>query len=42
MKQWYEELFQDYPDKYDRESLPSGAVGEVDSILKETGFKKFS
>lgn len=35
MKQWYEELFQDYSDKYDRENFTSGTPGEVDFIEKE-------
>jgi len=40
MKQWYEELFQDYSDKYDRESFTAGTMGEVDFIEKESGFNK--
>jgi len=40
MKQWYEELFQDYADKYDRESFTAGTLGEVDFIEKEAGFNK--
>jgi len=36
MKQWYEELFQDYADKYDSENFTSGKMGEVDFIEKET------
>lgn len=40
MKQWYEELFQDYADKYDRESFTAGTIGEVDFIEKETGYDR--
>jgi len=40
MKQWYEELFQDYADKYDTESYTSGTLGEVDFIEKESGYNK--
>jgi len=40
MKQWYEELFQDYADKYDRESFTAGTLGEADFIEKEAGFNK--
>jgi 2-polyprenyl-3-methyl-5-hydroxy-6-metoxy-1,4-benzoquinol methylase len=35
MKQWYEELFQDYSEKYDRERFTSGTRGEVDFIETE-------
>jgi 2-polyprenyl-3-methyl-5-hydroxy-6-metoxy-1,4-benzoquinol methylase len=40
MKQWYEELFQDYSDKYDNESFTQGTVGEVNFIEKEISFNK--
>lgn len=40
MKQWYEELFQDFADKYDREIFTSGTAGEVDFIQKEAGFSR--
>jgi 2-polyprenyl-3-methyl-5-hydroxy-6-metoxy-1,4-benzoquinol methylase len=40
MKQWYEELFQDYTEKYDNESFTSGTTGEVDFIENEAGFDK--
>lgn len=40
MKQWYEELFQDYADKYDNESFTSGTKGEVDFMEKEIDFNK--
>ena len=40
MKQWYEELFQDFADKYDRENFTAGTTGEVDFIEKEIKFNK--
>jgi SAM-dependent methyltransferase len=40
MKQWYEELFEDFADSYDREEFTKGTVGEVDFIEKEAGFNK--
>ena len=40
MKQWYEELFQDFADKYDRENFTAGTIGEVDFIEKEINFNK--
>jgi SAM-dependent methyltransferase len=40
MKQWYEELFQDFADKYDREIFTSGTAGEVDFIEKEIAFRR--
>ncbi len=40
MKQWYEELFQDYADKYDNESFTSGTAGEADFFEKEIEFNK--
>lgn len=40
MKQWYEELFQDFADNYDRENFTSGTIGEVDFIEKEINFNK--
>jgi SAM-dependent methyltransferase len=42
MKQWYEELFQDFADNYDRESFTSGTSGEVDFIEREINFDKKS
>jgi 2-polyprenyl-3-methyl-5-hydroxy-6-metoxy-1,4-benzoquinol methylase len=42
MKQWYEELFQDYADKYDNVSFTSGTRGEVDFIEQEIDFNKSS
>jgi len=35
MKQWYEELFENYAESYDKESYTQGTKGEVDFIEKE-------
>ncbi len=35
MKQWYEQLFENYSRKYDEESFVQGSVGECDFIEKE-------
>ena len=40
MKQWYEELFENYGKKYDDEIFTEGTIGECDFIEKETGYKK--
>jgi 2-polyprenyl-3-methyl-5-hydroxy-6-metoxy-1,4-benzoquinol methylase len=40
MKQWYEELFENYADSYDREVYTKGTSGEVDFFEKEAGFNK--
>jgi len=40
MKQWYEELFENYGQQYDRESFVQGTVGECDFIEQEIGFDK--
>lgn len=40
MKQWYEELFQDFADKYDREIFTAGTTGEADFIEKEINFNR--
>ncbi|KAA3663207.1 MAG: class I SAM-dependent methyltransferase [Calditrichaeota bacterium] len=40
MKQWYEELFENYAEKYDKESFTRGTSGECDFIEKEVGFDK--
>jgi 2-polyprenyl-3-methyl-5-hydroxy-6-metoxy-1,4-benzoquinol methylase len=42
MKQWYEELFEDYGMKYDHESFTQGTMGECDFLEKEIGFNKES
>jgi 2-polyprenyl-3-methyl-5-hydroxy-6-metoxy-1,4-benzoquinol methylase len=36
-KQWYEELFTDYAEAYDRESFTRGTIGEVDFLEEELG-----
>ena len=40
MKQWYEELFENYADKYDNEEFTKGTVGEVDFIEQELDYDK--
>jgi len=40
MKQWYEELFENYGQQYDREIFVQGTVGECDFIEQEVGFNK--
>ena len=40
MKQWYEELFTNYVDKYENESFTQGTMGEVDFIEKEINQNK--
>lgn len=40
MKQWYEELFTNYADKYENESFTQGTKGEVDFIEKEINHNK--
>jgi SAM-dependent methyltransferase len=40
MKQWYEELFENYGLKYDNESFTQGTMGECDFIEKEIGYNK--
>lgn len=40
MKQWYEELFENYGVKYDNESFTQGTAGECDFIEKEIGYDK--
>jgi len=39
-KQWYELLFENYGQTYDRESFTQGTVGECDFIEKEINFNK--
>lgn len=39
-KQWYEELFQNYAENYDKEPFTKGTTGEVDFIEKEITFNK--
>jgi len=40
MKQWYEELFENYGMKYDNECFTQGTIGECDFIEKEIGYDK--
>ncbi len=40
MKQWYEQLFENYAAKYDSESFVQGTTGEVDFIEQEIGHRK--
>jgi len=40
MNQWYEKLFQNYGQKYDRENFVQGTIGECDFIEKEIGYDK--
>lgn len=40
MKQWYEELFENYADKYDNEVYVQGTMGECDFIEREIGHDK--
>ncbi len=40
MKQWYEDLFENYAESYDKESFTQGTIGEVDFIEQEINFDK--
>jgi 2-polyprenyl-3-methyl-5-hydroxy-6-metoxy-1,4-benzoquinol methylase len=40
LKQWYEQLFENYSKKYDEESFTQGTIGECDFIEKEINYKK--
>ena len=40
MKQWYEELFTNYAETYDKETFTQGTIGEVDFIEREINYKK--
>lgn len=40
MKQWYEELFENYGKKYDQEVYTKGTVGECDFPEAEAAFDK--
>ncbi|HBQ64282.1 MAG TPA: class I SAM-dependent methyltransferase [Clostridiales bacterium] len=40
MKQWYEKLFENYGEKYDKEIFTQGTLGECDFIEKELNFNK--
>lgn len=40
MKQWYEELFQNYAETYEKEIYTQGTIGEIDFIEKEINFNR--
>ena len=40
MKQWYEQLFENYSEKYDAESYVQGTLGECDFIEDEIGHSR--
>ena len=40
MKQWHEELFENYGMKYDKECFAQGTIGECDFIEKEINYSK--
>lgn len=40
IKQWYEALFENYAQKYDKECFTQGTLGECDFIERETGRNK--
>jgi 2-polyprenyl-3-methyl-5-hydroxy-6-metoxy-1,4-benzoquinol methylase len=40
MKQWYETLFENYGEKYDKEVFTRGTIGECDFIEKEINYNK--
>lgn len=40
MKQWYESLFENYANKYEKENFTQGTIGEVDFIEKEIAYDK--
>ena len=42
MKQWYEELFENYGMKYDKERFTQGTIGECDFIEKEINYNKMA
>ncbi len=42
MKQWYEELFENYAIKYDRENFTQGTIGECNFIEQEINYAKSS
>ncbi len=41
MKQWYEKLFENYGEQYDKEPFTQGTIGECDFIEKELNYDKF-
>jgi hypothetical protein len=38
-KQWYEELFENFGEKYEAESFTKGTLGEVDYIEQEVKYR---
>lgn len=40
MKQWYEKLFENYGNQYDKEPFTQGTIGECDFIEKEINYDK--
>ena len=40
MKQWYEELFEDFPENYEKETFTEGTIGETDFFEKEINSDK--
>jgi SAM-dependent methyltransferase len=40
MRQWYEKLFDNYGEKYDKECFTQGTIGECDFIEKELKYNK--
>ncbi len=40
MKKWYEELFADYANTYDKESFTKGTIQEVNFIEEEIEYDK--
>ena len=40
MKQWYEALFENYAETYDKEVFTKGTIGECDFIEKEVNYNK--
>ncbi len=40
MKQWYEKLFENYGEQYDKESFTQGTIGECEFIEKELNYDK--
>ncbi|MFA5404746.1 MAG: class I SAM-dependent methyltransferase [Ignavibacteria bacterium] len=40
MKKWYEELYEDFAENYEKEVFTQGTIGEVDFIEKEIEFDK--
>jgi len=40
MKKWYEDLFSDYAEKYEKEVFTQGTLGEVDFLEKEIYYNK--